>query len=49
MSFTEVTTGGVSRGVIGMSSVSTLGKRGLGGAAETVGIRNKRGRFEVVE
>lgn len=48
-SFTEVTTGGVSGSVIGMTGVSIMGKRGLGEVVETVDDRNKRGRFEVVE
>ena len=48
-SFTEVTAGGVSGSVIGMSGVSVMGKRGLGEVVDTVDDRNKRGRFEVVE
>ena len=48
-SFTDITAGGVSGSVIGMSGVSVMGKRGLGEVVEPVDDRNKRGRFEVVE
>lgn len=48
-SFSEVTAGGVSGTVIGMSGASVMGKRGLGEVVEAVDDRNKRGRFEVVE
>ena len=48
-SFTDITAGGMSGSVIGMSGVSMMGKRGLGEVVENVDDRNKRGRFEVVE
>ena len=48
-SFTDITAGGLSGSVIGMSGVSVMGKRGLGEVVDTVDDRNKRGRFEVVE
>ena len=47
--FTDITAGGMSGSVIGMSGVSMMGKRGLGEVVENVDDRNKRGRFEVVE
>lgn len=47
-SFTDITAGGMSGSVIGMSGVNVMGKRGLG-EVEGVDDRNKRGRFEVVE
>lgn len=48
-SFTDITAGGMSGSVIGMSGVNVMGKRGLGEVVETVDDRNKRGRFEVVD
>lgn len=48
-SFTEITAGGVSGSIIGMSGTTVMGKRGLGEVVEPVDDRNKRGRFEVVE
>lgn len=48
-SFTEITAGGVSGTVLGMSGASVMGKRGLGEVVDPVDDRNKRGRFEVVE
>jgi len=47
--FADVTAGGMSGSVLGMSGVSVMGKRGLGEVVENVDDRNKRGRFEVVE
>ena len=47
--FTDITAGGMSGSIIGMSGVSVMGKRGLGEVVENVDDRNKRGRFEVVE
>ena len=48
-SFTDITAGGMSGSVVGMSGVNMMGKRGLGEVVENVDDRNKRGRFEVVE
>ncbi|KAF9646083.1 hypothetical protein BDM02DRAFT_3100448 [Thelephora ganbajun] len=48
-SFTDITAGGMSGSIIGMSGVSVMGKRGLGEVVESVDDRNKRGRFEVLE
>ena len=48
-SFTDITAGGMSGSVIGMSGVNVMGKRGLGEVVENVDDRNKRGRFEVME
>jgi osomolarity two-component system response regulator SKN7 len=48
-SFTDITAGGMSGSIVGMSGVSVMGKRGLGEVVENVDDRNKRGRFEVVE
>ena len=48
-SFSEITAGGMSGSIVGMSGVSVMGKRGLGEVVEPVDDRNKRGRFEVVE
>jgi len=46
--FTEITAGGMSGSIIGMSGVSVMGKRGLE-VVDGVDDRSKRGRFEVVE
>jgi len=47
--FTDITAGGMSGSIIGMSGVNVMGKRGLGEVVDGVDDRNKRGRFEVVE
>jgi len=47
--FTDITAGGMSGSIIGMSGASVMGKRGLGEVVESVDDRNKRGRFEVVD